>query len=45
MEEEIVKHFQLATEYSNNGDHDLAINELECMVALDPDYPYENTKH
>ena len=35
--EEIDKHIHLATEYSNKGDHDLAIKELEYIVALDPD--------
>jgi len=34
--EEIDKHIHLAIEYSNKGDHDLAIKELAYIVALDP---------
>ena len=35
--EEINKRIHLATEYSNKGHHDLAIGELEYIVALDPE--------
>ncbi len=38
--EEIDKRIHLATEYSNKGRHDLAIGELEYIVASDPDDPF-----